>query len=90
MIAEDRQAKVCKHARLSDERNGTERLLHGDLGDRGQVQVSVVRHHDTTEQDCHDAYNTVVICIKQASSYTRMKHVLATVYSCMVTGDKVE
>lgn len=37
------------------EGHGTQRLLHEDLCDGGQVVVRVVRHDDPREQDGHDA-----------------------------------
>lgn len=39
----------------TQEGHGPQGLLHEDLGDRGQVMVCVVRHHDAREQDGHDA-----------------------------------
>jgi len=38
------------------ESNGAERQLSGDLSDRRQVEMSVVRHYNTTEQDRHYTY----------------------------------
>lgn len=40
----------------TQEGHGPEGLLHEDLGDRGQVVVRVVGHHDAREQDGHDAW----------------------------------
>jgi len=38
-----------------NEGNGTERELSCDLSDRRQVEMSVVRHYDATEQNGHYA-----------------------------------
>lgn len=40
----------------AQEGHGPQGLLHEDLGDRGQVVVCVVRHHNAGEQDGHDAW----------------------------------
>lgn len=40
----------------AQEGHSPEGLLHEDLGDRGEVMVRVVRHHDAREQDGHDAW----------------------------------
>ena len=40
-----------------NEGNRTERLLDGNLGDGGQVEMGVVGHDDGTKQDGHDTCN---------------------------------
>ena len=43
------------HILTGDEGQGPHGLLHGDLGDRREVEVRVVGHDDAAKQDRHDA-----------------------------------
>ena len=52
---EDAEAQVDEDGGLTHKGQCPHGLLHGDLGDGRQVVVSVVRHHQTTEQDGHDS-----------------------------------
>lgn len=56
------EAKKCKHTCFAQEGHGPQGLLHEDLGDRGQVVVRVVGHHDAREQDGHDARERDSFC----------------------------
>ena len=52
---EDAEAQVDEDGGLTHKGQCPHGLLHGYLGDGRQVVVSVVRHHQTTEQDGHDS-----------------------------------
>lgn len=54
--AEDGQAEIGKHARLANERGGSHRLLHRDLRDSWEIEMTVVRHDDAVEQNRHYAW----------------------------------
>ena len=59
----------CWQWPTTDEGHGAEGLLHRNLGDGWQVQMSVVRHHDSTEQDGHDSCHTSSATMFVFSSY---------------------
>jgi hypothetical protein len=50
---ENCQSQVGKYAGLGNEGQRSHCLLHCDLSDGGQVEMSVVRHHNSAEQNCH-------------------------------------
>lgn len=52
---ENRQTEIGEHASLTNESQRSHRLLHGDLRDCRQVEMTVMRHHNSVEQDRHDS-----------------------------------
>lgn len=53
-IKTDRSVRIRNNSLTTHEGHGTQCLLHEDLGDRRQVVMGVVRHHNTRKQDRHN------------------------------------
>lgn len=51
---EDRQSEVGEHTRLANKSQGAHRLLHRDLRNGREVEVTVMRHDDSIEQNRHN------------------------------------
>jgi hypothetical protein len=52
---EDGETEIGKYTRLADEGQRPHRLLHRDLRNSRQIEMRVMRHDNSVEQDCHNA-----------------------------------